>query len=316
MPYRSLFGDWRGSITVEAALLLPMVLLVFMFFVFMIQAAVIATSLQSAAMNAVKQVSAHLYPVSLLAVQSVGEDGDRSGKPDKWLPPAQRMKMTVQEFGRSFGSELPQPVSEWVEDGTEWAARQAEAAGEWGQARLAKMVIKPLLVRYGVQGVLREERLRVTHVKFPDLDKKTDPYFAIEVAYDLPMRVPFLNTTLTLSARAMERVWVGDGPAPSDSGNDLANKPAPALVELTPEPLLPGRKARLIAKVEPNERVELIVYYKSGKSQAKHVGWATADADGLVKWEWHVSGNTTSGTWRLAVKTEDGRSAERAFEVK
>lgn len=79
MPYRSLFGDWRGSITVEAALLLPMVLLVFMFFVFMIQAAVIATSLQSAAMNAVKQVSAHLYPVSLLAVQSVGEDGDRSG---------------------------------------------------------------------------------------------------------------------------------------------------------------------------------------------------------------------------------------------
>lgn len=49
-----------------------MVLLVFMFFVFMIQAAVITTSLQSAAMNAVKQVSAHLYPVSLLAVQSAG----------------------------------------------------------------------------------------------------------------------------------------------------------------------------------------------------------------------------------------------------
>ncbi|CAH8711898.1 AAA family ATPase [Paenibacillus melissococcoides] len=287
-----------------------------MFFVFMIQAAVITTSLQSAAMNAVKQVSAHLYPVSLIAAQSADADGDRSGKPGKWLPPAQRMKMAVQDFGRSFGSELPQPVSEWVQDGTEWAVRQAEAAGEAGQARLAETVIKPLLIRYGVQGVLREERIRVTHVKLPDLDKKTDPYFAIEVAYDLPMRVPFLNTTLTLSARAVERVWVGDGPAPSVSGSDSPDKPAPALVELTPDPLLPGRKARLTAKADPYERLELVVYYKSGKSQAKHVGWATADADGVVMWEWHVSGNTTSGTWRLAVKTEDGRSAERAFEVK
>lgn len=316
MTLLSLFGDRRGSITFEAALLLPMVLLVFMFFAFMIQAAVITTSLQSAAMNAVKQVSAHLYPVSLLAVQSAGADGASSGKPGKWLPPAQRMKMTVQEFGRSFGSEMPKPISDWVQDGTEWAAQQAEAEGEWGQARLAETGIKPLLVRYGVQGVLREDRIRVTHVKLPDLDKKTDPYFAIEVAYDLPMRVPFLNTTLTLSARAVERVWIGDGPAPPDSGNDSPDKPTPTLVELTPDPLLPGRKARLTAKAEPHERVELVVYYKSGKSQAKHVGWATADADGVVTWDWHVSGNTTSGTWRLAVKTEDGRSVERAFKVK
>ncbi|WP_246873601.1 AAA family ATPase [Paenibacillus dendritiformis] len=297
-------------------MLLPMVLLVFMFFVFMIHAAVITTSLQSAAMNTVKQVSAHLYPVSLLAAQSADADGARSEKPGTWLPPAQRMKMAVQDFGRSFGSELPKPAGDWAKDGTEWAARQAEAAGEAGQARLAETVIKPLLVRYGVQGVLREERIRVTHVKLPDLDKKTDPYFAIEVAYDLPMRVPFLNKTLTLSARAVERVWVGDGPAASDSGSGSPDKAAPVLVELTPDPLLPGRKARLTAKAEPHERVELVVYYKSGKSQARHVGWAAADADGIVAWEWHVSGNTTSGTWRLSVKTEDGRSAEREFEVK
>lgn len=313
-----MYRDGRASITLEAALLLPMVLLLFLFFIFMVQAAVISTSLQSAAVNAVKQVAAHMYPISLAANQL--PDSAERGAAGKWLskPPAMTMRMAVRDFGTKFGDALPDPIKNWVQDGTEWAERQAESAGEWGQARIGEMVFKPLMTRYGIQGVLREDRIRITHLKLPDVIKKEEPYVAIEVAYDLPMRVPFLLKTVTIVSRASERVWVGDGPPPGAEGTtgEGRDRPVPVLVSLTPEPLLPGRKAKLIAKVAPNERVELIVFYKSGQSQARHVGWAVADADGHIFWEWHVSGNTTSGAWRLVVKTEDGRSAERMFTVK
>lgn len=310
--------DRCASITLEAALLLPMVLLLFLFFIFMIQAAVISTSLESAAINAVKQVAAHMYPISLAANQL--SDSTEHGTAGKWLskPPAMTMKMAVREFGSRFGDAMPEPIKDWVQDGTEWAERQAEAAGERGQGRIGEAVFKPLMTRYGIQGVLQEERIRITHLKLPDIIKKEEPYVAIEVAYDLPMRVPFLMKRVTIVSRASERVWVGDGPPPGadGTGDEGKDKSVPVLVSLTPEPLLPGRKAKLTARVEPNERVELIVFYKSGQSQAKHVGWAVADTDGNIFWEWHVSGNTTSGAWRLVVKTKDGRSAERMFTVK
>lgn len=308
----------RASITIEAALMLPMVLLLFLFFVYMIHASVISTSLQSAASNAVKQVAAHMYPIELIIKKADVKDRGSS----TWLrkPPAMALKMTARHFAERFSKALPPPIHQWAsENVADWAEKRAEAVGEWGQARVGESLLKPLLVRYGIQGTLREERMRITYIKLPDIVDKAEPYVAIEVEYDLPMRIPFLFKTVTIAARASERVWVGDGPQKGTSGRDAGKdgKDAPPeLVGLEPIPLLPGRKAKLTAKAKPYERVELIVFYKSGKSQAKHVGWAEADADGNVIWKWHVSGNTTSGMWRLVVNTEDGRKAERQFTVK
>lgn len=316
---RRYMGDGRGSITVEAALMLPMVLLLFLFFVYMIYASVITTSLQSAATNTVKQIAAHMYPIELMTKKVGAEAGDNNSP---WLrkPPAMALKMTARHFAERFNNALPPPLNRWAsEHVVDWAEKRAEAAGEWGQARVGEAVIKPLFVRYGIQGTLREDRIRITHVKLPDIVEKEDPYIAIEVEYDLPMRVPFLYKTITIAARASERVWIGDGPqsgsANKESGTEEKGEP-PTFVSLEPEPLLPGRKAKLTAKAKPHEKVELVIFYKSGKSQARHIGWAEADADGNISWLWHVSGNTTSGTWRLVMKTGDGRSAERQFIVK
>lgn len=312
-------SDCKASITVEAALMLPMVLFLFLFFVFMIHASVIATSLQSAVTNTVKQVAAHMYPIELMMERSsdVGSEGSRP-----WLrkPPAMTLKMTARHFLERFSNALPPPVNKWVSGNVvDWTEEQVEVAGEWGQARVGEGFIRPLLVQYGIQGMLQEERIRVTHVKLPDIMNKEEPYVAVEIEYDLPMRVPFLFKTVTIAARASERIWIGDGPQSGKGYQNLdgrEKKSSLELLSLTPNPLLPGRKAKLTAKTRPNEKVELIVYYKSRKSEAKHVGWAVADADGHVSWEWHVSGNTTSGTWRLVVHTEDGPSVERQLNVK
>ncbi|NEZ43016.1 AAA family ATPase [Paenibacillus alvei] len=283
----------------------------------MIYASIITTSLQSAATNTVKQVAAHMYPIELIVKKGESEDRD-SKSPFLRKPPAMALKMTARQFAERFSNALPPPLNQWAsEHVVDWAGRRAEAAGEWGQARVGAALFKPLLVRYGIQGILKEERIRITHMKLPDIVDKEEPYIAIEVEYDLPMRVPFLLKTITIAARASERVWIGDGPQSRMSGGEAnaEGDAPPAFVSLEPDPLLPGRKVKLVIKAIPHEKVELVVFYKSGKSKARHIGWAEADADGNVSWEWLVSGNTTSGEWRLVVNTEDGRTAERQFTV-
>lgn len=312
-------SNCEASITIEAALLLPMVLLLFLFFVFMIHASVVVTSLQSAVMNTVKQVAVHMYPIELMTKKR----RDASDDPNSFSlrkPPAIALKMVARQFVEQFSNVLPPPINQWVSDDVGvWVEKRVKKAGERGQAYIGEAFIKPLLVQYGIQGTLRAERIRITQVQLPDIVDKKEPYIAIEVEYDLPLRVPFLFKTITIAARASERVWIGDGPQSGRANpcTDGGKKESlPQLVSLVPDPLLPGRKAKLIAKVRPNERVELIVYYKSGKSKAKYVGWVTADAGGNASWQWHVSGNTTLGTWRLVVHTENGCSVERQFTVK
>ncbi|MNJ79096.1 hypothetical protein D3C77_770120 [compost metagenome] len=59
----------------------------------------------------------------------------------------------------------------------------------------------------------------------------------------------------------------------------------------------------------------MTVYYKSGVSQAKYLGEATADGNGVVDWEWLVGGNTTPGTWTFVIETEDGVRTTSGFTV-
>lgn len=311
--------NWKrteGSIVVEASILLPMILLLFLFFVYLIQAAVISTALQSAASNAVKQVAAHLYPVQKVVenappITEVGPIGKVLSR-----PPAMLMRLTAKEFVQQFGSDLPEPVSGWVQDAGTWVGDQAESLGEQAQAAVGQVIFKPLLERYGIQHILDPDKIRVTHLKLPDLKEKAEPFVALQVEYDLPMRVPILMKKMTLTARASERAWIGDGPPPeTQSDGTDKDKPAPQIVSIEPNPLRPGHRAKLTAKAQPNEQVKLIVYYKSGESVAKGLVWKQADADGNVSWDWHVSGSTTEGSWRLQVITDSGATTDMSFHV-
>lgn len=304
----------EGSIVIEAAILLPIVMLVFVFFVYLIQAAVISTALQAAASNAIKQAAAHMYPLALALDKAQLPNGGLTETVLK--PPAITMKQTVEQLVQKYGNRLPSPVSEWINDAGSWAGREAEAAGEQVQAAVGQHLLRPLVERYSLPNVLKAERIRITHLKLPDMASKQNPYLGIQLEYDLPMRVPILLRKITLSARASERVWIGDSPiAEGDNNPTTTDKPIPQILSIEPEPLIPWKMAKLTAKVAPHEKVKLVVYYKSGVSVAQGLVWKTADADGLVSWEWNVSGNTTEGNWRLQVVTEDNRTADRSFEV-
>jgi len=107
---------------------------------------------------------------------------------------------------------------------------------------------------------------------------------------------------------------VGGSPSRARENGEADNRLRIEFVSLDPDPVRPGRKATLVLRTEPGAVLDLSVYYKSGRSQAKHLGTAAADASGIVSWTWHVSGNTTSGEWSWEAVGEGGRLS-RTFRV-
>lgn len=62
-----------------------------------------------------------------------------------------------------------------------------------------------------------------------------------------------------------------------------------------------GGKAFVRVRGRSGEQYRIKVYLKSGASTAKGLEDKTADEDGLVAWEWTVSGRTTPGDYRIVV---------------
>lgn len=329
----------EGSITLEAALITPVFVMVVFWFVFLVHMTLLSGQLHAAAANAVKQVSAHIYPVAIAVTARTGgqqgtpvpagESGqgipaepgsEDSGNmettsgngPFSWRMPS----LSLEEWAGQYAANLPAPLSTWVTD----AARKGEEPLQELKAIASESVLDPLvkpLLRPFLQGtLLEEEHLHVSRVTVPDLKAGKQPYFGLEVSYELPLKVPFTGRRMVLQTRAEERLWIGDtGELDPGAGSGEGQTGQAAVVIAKPDPAYAGHRATIQAQVAPGSSAKLTVYYKSGVSQAKYLGEATADGQGYICWTWLVGGNTTPGTWSFVIETEEGMRTTDVFEV-
>ncbi|MFC4601018.1 TadE/TadG family type IV pilus assembly protein [Cohnella hongkongensis] len=291
-----------GSVTLESALAMPIFLLFVMFLIFLVQTAVISMALHGALSQTVRQAAAAWYPIALAADKARDSELNRQIEQwnGKWL--------SVADTLRRYGQQLPSPMSEWAE--------QASGVSFSLEEQAAKLALGQLLTQFADRRVLDLSRIDVASVGLPDVANRADAYLTLEAEYSLPMRVPFLGRRLVLRESARERVWIGGSPSASRPHDDQTGKPFEvSFVSLEPNPARPGRKATLVVRTEPGTVVDLSILYKSGPSQAKNLGSATADEAGIVSWTWHVSGRTTPGQWSMEVSNGDGGVWRHSFEV-
>ncbi|WJH30825.1 pilus assembly protein [Paenibacillus sp. CC-CFT742] len=299
----------QGSIVLEASLVLPVFLFFVMFLVYIVQMTLISTALQSTAGEAVKQLSTKIYPVSLVFTPSDSAGGGEKGS--GWSIP----ELSLTEWAEEYASSLPDPLSNWV--------RTAAASGEQPLQEIKTSVIetvldpaiKPLLQPFIDPELLDIERIHVNGISVPDLKNKTNPYFRLELSYELPIKVPFLGKPLRIQAAAAERIWIGDTGEGSNSNEGDGDAAGSITVLSKPEPAYIGNNATIKVQVEPGATANLTIFYKSGESTAKHIGWATADENGLIEWNWFVGTRTTEGTWTFVVETADGSKTTTEFNV-
>lgn len=295
--------DGRGTVTLEAALVMPVFVLAVLFLVYLIQTAVAAMALHGALSQTVRQAAAQWYPISLGL--NAARETDAYKRVEAWEGKLENVGRTLSQYG----SVLPSPVSDWAEQA---------ADGSWSPEQIAaRQAFAALLEGFADKTVLDESRISVTSVGIPGEGDggAEEAFLTVEAEYRLPMRIPFLGRSLKLTESARERAWIGGSPSSAklEDGDETRN--VLSFVSLEPNPVSRGRKATLTLRTEPGAKVDLSVIYKSGLSQAKHLGTATADDSGLVKWTWHVSGNTTPGEWAWEARPDNGAVLSRTFEV-
>ncbi len=285
----------RGSIVLEAALVMPVIMLAMFAFIIMLRLCAVQMALHSAASQAAAQIGTHIYPVELAWSQAQAATASA-------LPEAPGITLAPwSEAAAEAAQWLPDPIGELASSALrgDWQPLQTAAATEAGRA-----FVEPLLRKFADQALLSPERVRLSGLRLPDLDKGSEPLIAISAQYEFPLKMPFTGKKIVLEEHALERVWISDAaPAQYGSENGAQGELIPLqIVSIEPKPLRPGRKATVIVRTAPGASITLSVAYKSGASVAKHLGAAMADADGYTAWTWHVSGNTTPGIWQLTVK--------------
>jgi hypothetical protein len=290
----------EGGITLETALVMPVFLLLVFFLLFLVQTSIVSMAVHGALAQSVRMTASAWYPISLLAK----EDGNSKTQSDlsSWNEHLSGARETIGEYGRW----LPSPLKEWAEQISEW---------EWtpeGQA--ARMTFQQLSLRMANSRVIDPGRFQIAAVSLPEAGDPKQAFLTVEAEYRLPFRVPFAARSLVIRSSVRERAWVGGTPSKARLTDGQQNSLSISFVSLEPSPVRPGRKATLVLRTTPGTSIDLSVLYKSGRSQAKHLGIVVADAAGLVSWTWHVSGNTTPGEWNWEV-TGAGGSWKQPFQV-
>ncbi|MBT2292342.1 pilus assembly protein [Paenibacillus albidus] len=310
---------------VEAAMVLPMFLLFVLFLIFIVQMTLYSTALQSTASDTVKVISTHIYPAALAAEKWDKAGGKDNGEvvpgpadegkstiANKWSIP----RLSITEWGNGYAELLPEPLDKWVAGVLEKGEGPLQKLqAETSQSAL-DLGIKPLMKPYLSSGLLEYERIHVSNVIIPDLKHGSRSYFGLEVSYELPMKVPFLNRSIVLETSAVERLWIGDtGEDGTGTDNGGGKEESAILILEKPNPGVANKQGKIRAQIPPGASASLTIFYKSGQSTAKYLGWKQADETGYIEWEWKIGVNTTPGSWPFVIQLEDGTSVEVLFTV-
>ncbi|ASA26125.1 hypothetical protein B9T62_01190 [Paenibacillus donghaensis] len=311
--------------TVEAAMVLPVFLLFVLFLISIVQMTLYSTALQSTASDTVKVVAAHMYPAAL-AEERWGEENPGSQQENDsgagrnsaaeatpWSIP----RLSVEDWGAGYADALPEPMDGWLRSVLQKGEGPLQQLQAEASESVLDLAVKPLLKPYLSSTLLDYERIHVSNVLVPKLkEKDSRPYFGLQVSYELPMKVPFLNKKIVLEASAVERLWIGDtGEGGSGSDDPDQEEDSGILILEKPDPGVANKQGKIRAKLPPDAKANLTIFYKSGKSSARYLGWKQADENGYIEWEWKIGVNTTPGNWPFVIELEDGRKLEVTFTV-
>ncbi|MHA6485428.1 TadE/TadG family type IV pilus assembly protein [Paenibacillus sp. strain BS8-2] len=289
----------EGSIVIEAAIVLPLILFTLAAFVMLIMLCTAQMTLHQTTLQTARSLAAHMYPAELA---TTGVANSVSG-----MLPA--LPSTVPSIPLPEWKEIASEAAEWLPSPAGELASSA-LQGDWGPmvdlaaTELGRVVMEPMARSFAEDSTLKPERISLAKLTLPSLSNKEDAYLSVTLQYEFPMKVPLLGRPILLKKQVLERVWVSDSATASygsKKGQEGSELPPLQIVSITPTPLRPGHKAAVIVRSNPNQTVNLGVMYKSGASKARHLGEASTDGDGYVSWTWHVSGNTTPGIWQLTV---------------
>jgi hypothetical protein len=176
----------KGSITLEAALILPFFIAFVILLICMIKLSSMQIALQTAVSETTKLVATSIYPVSkgYNAIQSgldeIGSFQDTlSSSPVDTIPLGQ------------LTSEIDSLITDDL----------------LADLKPGNIIATEIIKHFADESVLDKGDLKVEVIEF-DFPSQGDGNIILEGAYTFDLPVPFLNKEITLKARSAERMWL------------------------------------------------------------------------------------------------------------
>ncbi|KMK78251.1 TadE/TadG family type IV pilus assembly protein [Alkalihalobacillus pseudalcaliphilus] len=180
-----------GSLTLEAAMVLPVFLLFTVFLAMMIRISVADMALKQAVSETTQIVATHAYPFALLA-----EGGTNAA--DKWIK-----NTTEDEVSLDKISELVGEIFEAFDIDIHGILSGVASTA-------ANPFVKNNFERANSDGRFEKDGVTVTDVDVSNLSfPEFKGYIGITATYEVPIVAPFVNRTITLEQSAYEKVWTG-----------------------------------------------------------------------------------------------------------
>jgi hypothetical protein len=211
----------RGSLTLEAAILLPFFLAFLLALHALLRLSVVEAKVQSAASETTKEIATHYEPVDRLYAEAKNKLGQT--KPVQALEAvidriqtARQTAISAETGAQNYAALIPEPVLQllqWERNSRLELEQKGQSAADGFVRECVDPVLnaafKPIIWHYADDRVLAKDRLRVTKITLPNLNADREPWFGVSVEYEYRLPIPFITKTVIIRKSALERAWIG-----------------------------------------------------------------------------------------------------------
>jgi hypothetical protein len=220
--FSKLIRSEKGSISLEAALILPIMLCFVLTLTSLIRIASAEVALQAAAGETAKSIASFWTPVRMVYADAKGRVMNTQAA--TWTQDALARVQSVrsgwtgsEDWIMQYEDLLPEPIISLLK----WEIERRESLEDEAGEQVGNTVhrytdpllcraFEPILQHYSNPQLLKQDNLQVESIVLPSLEPGGEPYVEITVSYTMKLQAPFFSRTIRLEHKAYERAWVGE----------------------------------------------------------------------------------------------------------
>lgn len=291
----------NGSLVLEATLILPFIIIFILVLTSFVRIAIVEMELENAGSETVKQVAHHIYPVIILYNELNEQNNDNGTN-------SLLQNLYIEKNNSSTYSKFLENINLF------------SSAASYGEMFLLKSLIQPILDGNTNDKLIDFRDYQLVNIELPVALGGTGNNFGIELRYDLALKVPFINQSITIIKRFEEKIWYDNSVVIAndddlntkiDENNEDDDEDNFLKIHSISSPTQRGHKIKILIEGTANKEVRIRLTYNSGFIKEVE---GKLDKEGFLAKNIIIGGNSNEGSY-LATVFLDDLSTSIDFEV-
>lgn len=277
----------EGSVVIEATLMLPFVILLLILLTSFIRISIVEMELANAGSETVKMIAHHVYP-AIIAYNEIGQEIEGKSALNIFMDNNDNQSETVKWFRQL--NNIP-------------------AAKDYPQSTVLNNIFQPILDANTNEKIIDLRFYQLVNVRLPAVLGGTGDNFGFQVRYDVPLKIPFVNRSISIIKNFEERIWydqtnVAGVEIEKEVADDNNEEETEYFLKIhsISSPVQRGHNVKIIIEATPNKSVNIRLTYNSGF--VKEVKGEISNKGTLAK-EIIIGGHSNEGEYVATVFLEE-----------